>query len=413
MLRRLIGVNEGIMDWVPEDRPKYTRTGAVVLFTAFMAALAAWVVLHEILSVPVAGSLAGALFWGALIAVFDSWLIASTHGVVGRYRIGLLLPRLAIAMLVGVVISEPVTLKVFESAIAEQISVARREADNAVINGYRRCYPEDADAPRPTGCDAYKLNVTTPRSVREALRKAEATQGAVAEQIDKTQTYLDGKKERADDECKGKFGPLLTGIKGEGISCRRDTQDWRNAVASHPLGDLVDHQERLAQEIDDLRGKLSTAKSTYQAEVREQINEQVRKVARAANPGVLERLEGLASLSGRHPVVFWAHWLLALLLLLIDCFPVLTKLISPPSAYDRRMALQLESKERLHDNDIRLTERVRTGDTEIAMHQKDLRVRHAMEDSDQEVRLHAAEREAELRARMDRLAETAKTARHP
>ncbi|MGV9302124.1 DUF4407 domain-containing protein [Nonomuraea sp. NPDC003727] len=130
-----------------------------------------------------------------------------------------------------------------------------------------------------------------------------------------------------------------------------------------------------------------------------------------ADDGLLEQFRALSSLTAANWAVFWAHLVLAGLLIVIDCFPVLTKLISKPSAYDRRLAAQRESKERLHDNDLRLDERLRTGDGEIRLHKEELRVRHAIEDSDHEVRLSAARREAELRARMDQFAKQAKQAR--
>ena len=36
-LRRVAGLNEAILDWVPEERPRYTWQGAIVLNTAILA----------------------------------------------------------------------------------------------------------------------------------------------------------------------------------------------------------------------------------------------------------------------------------------------------------------------------------------------------------------------------------------
>jgi hypothetical protein len=61
------------------------------------------------------------LFWGALILVLDRALIRTMHGVAGPRAVWYALPRLALAVLIGVVVSTPITLQIFRSEIAAQV----------------------------------------------------------------------------------------------------------------------------------------------------------------------------------------------------------------------------------------------------------------------------------------------------
>ena len=78
--RRLIGVQESILDTVPEERPRYTRLGVILINTALMAALSLFVAMQRVIDVHWLAAVPIALFWGMLVLVIDSWMVASTHG---------------------------------------------------------------------------------------------------------------------------------------------------------------------------------------------------------------------------------------------------------------------------------------------------------------------------------------------
>lgn len=52
LLRRLAGIREDVLDWVPEERPRYTRLGLIVANTGIMAAAAMLIALTSVISVP-------------------------------------------------------------------------------------------------------------------------------------------------------------------------------------------------------------------------------------------------------------------------------------------------------------------------------------------------------------------------
>ncbi|MEZ0073575.1 DUF4407 domain-containing protein [Planotetraspora sp. GP83] len=95
------------------------------------------------------------------------------------------------------------------------------------------------------------------------------------------------------------------------------------------------------------------------------------------HPRTVRTARSTGDLTFSNLTVFFAHFMLAGLLIVIDCFPVLTKLISGPSVYDRRHAAQVRSKKQLHEHDLRLTERLKKGEADMRIHQEDLRVQRS------------------------------------
>ena len=57
-----------------------------------------------------------------------------------------------------------------------------------------------------------------------------------------------------------------------------------------------------------------------------------------ANMGFLERNKALSDLSAEEGSVFWASWLISLLIILIEIGPVLSKLMMPIGPYDIALA---------------------------------------------------------------------------
>ncbi|MBF8188621.1 DUF4407 domain-containing protein [Nonomuraea sp. K274] len=408
LLRALIGVQEDVLAWVPEERPKLTRTGAIVLCAPVMAAASLWIALNQFLQVSMAPAIVTAVLWGGLICVLDSWLIASTHGVIGRGRVAMLLPRLLVALVIGALISEPMTMKIFETAIGEQIKTTYQATEDRLRAAYGNCYPTPVAG---ADCTAYKLTVSPPDGgpLRRATEERDALEASVRPLIDE-ETRLRGLRA---EECTGGKVQGTSGIDGEGPRCRIRAETLDRFSRDN---NMDDNRRRL----DDLRDKVVTettrhneARAAYAEQVPRLIEERIaaERDKHATVPGLLERFEALNQLSARSWTVWWAHLLVAGLLILIDCFPVLTKLISRPGAYDRRLAALVESKERLHDNDVRLNERLRMGDYEMRLHQEEARIGQEREQSDADARLRGAEREAELRARMDEVIAQVKRAR--
>src|SRR5215469_8465617 len=94
LLRRVAGVKEDILDWIPEERPRYTRLGAIILNTGLMAAISMMAALGKVVTIFWLALVPICVIWGFVIVSFDGWLIASTHGVLNAAKYRIFIPRL-------------------------------------------------------------------------------------------------------------------------------------------------------------------------------------------------------------------------------------------------------------------------------------------------------------------------------
>lgn len=66
--------------------------------------------------------------------------------------------------------------------------------------------------------------------------------------------------------------------------------------------------------------------------------------------------------------MFFGHWLLVLVLMALDCLPVLAKLMSGTSTYDRLLVKQRASDEHIYDIDLKFREETATIDQEVGVY---------------------------------------------
>ncbi|MEV4182632.1 DUF4407 domain-containing protein [Streptosporangium canum] len=402
LLRSVVGIDEVLLTRVPEERPRYTRQGALVVATAVMAALSMGYALRSVFDAPWPVVVLIALVWGVLIGILDSWLVISTNGVIGRGRRRMLLPRLLIAVVVGVIIAEPLTIRIFESAILQRIEQDYQEADKTLRSDYASCYPKAGEpAADPVKCREFRLNLPKPNDT-DARKALEATRAKLSREFNAKQRILARKQRAADLECNGTSGAGRTGRAGAGVNCQRLRADVNDYRTTSNIGRLSTSMADLDAQIIELSGTERVSGMKYEAQVAEAIDNEVRRQdeARPDSPGLLERMETLAALSAEKDSILLAHTFLTLLFLLIDCSPVLTKLLSRPTSYDRRLAEQLSDREEAHTVDLDRGKRVRRDADEVHAHQAELKVREHMTAASRRAGILDARREAAIRAEL-------------
>ncbi len=114
------GVNRKVLRQCPTEYAKYAGMGGTIFFTACMAALSGGYAISTVFDSTILAILFG-LFWGMLIFNLDR-LIVNTMYSDGKVTISWQelvsgLPRIVMAIFLGIVISTPLELKIFEDAI--------------------------------------------------------------------------------------------------------------------------------------------------------------------------------------------------------------------------------------------------------------------------------------------------------
>jgi hypothetical protein len=339
----LAGVREELLDWVPEERPRYTRLGLIIFNTGVLAALSLFAALHKIadahwlLLLPICG------IWALLVMTFDGWLVASTHGVLSRAKWAVFFPRLIISILMGAAIAEPLVLWVFQPAITKEVLAGRQAELNEVESQWTRCNPVSGERDPSAACTDYQLSLaSSPQPARDQQARLKAQRDDVQKSINQINTKIEEMQKTARNECSGNSGEGLSGVVGQGPNCRQQRADVRTYRTVNGLTAKQAEVARLNAEIVKLDTTIKGAADTYADKVALAIKERVQAREDTQDDiGLLEEMAALDRLSEKEPVILAAQWILRLLLIAIDCMPLLTKAIGGATQYDQIVAEQL------------------------------------------------------------------------
>lgn len=114
------GVNKKILRQCPTDYAKYAGIGGTILFTALMAMLSGGYAIYTVFDNYRVAMIFG-IFWGLLIFNLDRFIVNTMYSdgkvTISWRELGAGLPRIIMAIFLGIVISTPLELKIFEDAI--------------------------------------------------------------------------------------------------------------------------------------------------------------------------------------------------------------------------------------------------------------------------------------------------------
>ncbi|MGK3207594.1 DUF4407 domain-containing protein [Amycolatopsis sp. MEPSY49] len=407
-LRALAGIREEILDWVPEERPRYTRLGAIIFNTGLLAGVSLLVALSGLSTVPWIFLVPAGVLWAYVIISFDGWLISSTHGMLGGGKARVFLPRLVISLLMGAVIAEPLLLWIFQPAIHKEVLDGRQHELSAYESQYRNCNPAGAQALKTPDCADFQLTIAnSPDAAQQELDKAVKNRDAAKKEYDNLYAQWDGLEKLARAECSGTRGEGLTGVAGDGPECDRNRDVADRFRTDNQLEKRQADLTAANANIDGLTTRLGSAQQTAGQQISAAIKAKVDSMREHQGTiGILDEDKALGRLSDESAMVFAAQWLVRLLLIAIDCMPVLTKLMSGSTAYDVLVSRQVEVARRLHDKHVTLRERQDTADNDVWLQRTEYNLRTRVDSIEEADRSARARRESDLDAEIDRLAAT-------
>ncbi|MGY1771973.1 DUF4407 domain-containing protein [Blastococcus sp. SYSU D00813] len=349
------GANRDVLRQAPKERTKQIAMGAVLASTAAIAVVAATYALQMALDLWLPFALLGGLAWGLVILNLDRWLVVSTPRLKTKWGIVLMaLPRVGLALLIGAVVSTPLTLAVFESEIDTEIQVMAAEEEAA----FDQQLDEDsrfADLPVKR-----QQIVDLQTDIADGVTQADVDQDpavvAVQRRLDEVLVRYDEAERDYQCELDGTCG---TGDRGLGPVTSAKQQRVQELAAERDR--LVAELEALkattlteltaqeAQNTADQQGRLEA----LQADVAETEDELATEIANheAAvddSDGILARLAALDRLGERDPALHTAHLLLFWFMTALECLPIIFKTmlaLAPPSLYERLVKLDEEQTE--------------------------------------------------------------------
>ena len=300
------GAHQKLLNQFPSEHSKYSGLGAVLLATFVLATISAGYAIYTVFGNWL-WTIGFAIIWGLIIFNFDRFLVSTMrkYGVSRRKQIMMALPRLALALLIGVVIARPLEMKIFEKEI--NVKMTKNLHDKIRLNDSLLAME-------------YKNQLANAETERQRLLGRKL---AIEDTLHNLQTsYL--------QEADGTGGSRQRGIE----NITRLKQDAFNLARIQFAPELL----LLEQNMKSQDSITATAKASME-DKRKQF-----ETTAMANMGFLERNKALADLSVEEGSVFWASLLISMLIILIEIGPVLSKLIMPLGPYD----IALAKEELLH-----------------------------------------------------------------
>src|SRR3954453_9820302 len=126
------GARTDVREGAPGARSRFVALGGVLLSTGGLAVLSAAFAVHMAVGVVWPLAIAIGLFWGLVIVNLDRMLLVGmAHDASLKRNLMLAVPRVGLALVLGVVISTPLTLQIFHKEIDTEVVTLQAEAADA------------------------------------------------------------------------------------------------------------------------------------------------------------------------------------------------------------------------------------------------------------------------------------------
>src|SRR5918997_2960905 len=128
-LASLGGARPDVLALAPGARPRFVAMGGVLLSTGGLAVLSAAFAVHMALGLWWPFALLAGLGWGFVVVNLDRMLVVGmAHDASLRRNLLLAVPRIGLALILGIVIATPLTLQVFAKEIDTEVVTMQAEA---------------------------------------------------------------------------------------------------------------------------------------------------------------------------------------------------------------------------------------------------------------------------------------------
>jgi hypothetical protein len=284
-----------------------------------------------------------------IIMGIDRWLVTSMP-LDGKRKFLIAAPRLALAILLGSLISTPLVLRVFQSEINNQISIIKENNEAAFLNSQQH--------------SAVQARVASAQAEVTNLEQVIDSHGAVAINpandpvVKGLTTQLTNERQVAATDYHAWQCQLYGGCgapKGSGpLAAASKARYQADEARITNLGNEIQAREQLLQSTsaDSQANRLQQAQNALpgaeaqlvaaQAEEKSLLNSF--QLTNAATNGLLIRLKALDQLSAGDSTIQTARLLLFLLFLVIELLPVTVKLIQPPGNYEKILGREIANE---------------------------------------------------------------------
>lgn len=253
------GANKAVLRQCPSDYAKYAGIGGTILFTALMAAFSGGYALNFVFKNVYVAMVFG-LFWGALIFNLDRFIVNTMYSdgkhtiSWGEIKSGL--PRIVMAIFLGIVISTPLELKIFEDKIKMTVEEEKSKLLDLRVNKLEvnlQQLDEKIDAVELGSGDIYT----------DFVHSGNARLDAIGDSINALQPQL--------NSVQNQINGLLS--KKHALDPKAEDYSTRLANLNKQLAPLYQKRTTLSGSIRKLRAEYSSQQADAQSIQRTQLDE--------------------------------------------------------------------------------------------------------------------------------------------
>lgn len=292
------GGNIHILRKTPSEWNKFSGIGGIVLFTAIFATLSAGYAMFTVFD-DLWISVAFAILWGLMIFNLDRYIVSSIKKT-GTWwnQILMAIPRLILAAFLGIIISKPLELKIFEKEVNKQL--------NTIIQRNKT-----------------QLQAEMNGRILQQSGPFETEKKQIQAKIADYQKSYDSAAVELEKEILGKQSGLTSGKVGFGTNAKR-----KQELKQQRLSDLENYQKQIAPRLEYLDKEVSKVYTNIEKERNKT------ETFEDKFTGFAARLQALDELGKNTAIIGVAAAFIMGLFIALEIAPVLVKLISSVGPYD-------------------------------------------------------------------------------
>ena len=292
------GGNLHILRKTPSEWNKFAGIGGIVLFTAVFATLSAGYAMFTVFD-DLWVSAGFGLLWGLMIFNLDRYIVSSIKKT-GTWwnQILMAIPRLILATFLGIIISKPLELKIFEKEVNKQL--------NTIIQRNKT-----------------QLQAEMNGRILQQSGPFETEKKQIANKIANYQKSYDSAAVELEKEILGKQSGLTSGKVGFGSNAKRKSE-----LKEQRRQDLENYQKQIAPRLEYLDKEISKVYTNIETE-----RNKTETFEDKFN-GFAARLQALDELGKNSAIIGLAASFIMGLFICLEISPVLVKLISSVGPYD-------------------------------------------------------------------------------
>ena len=346
------GVNRKILRQCPSDYAKYAGTGGTILFTAIMAAISGGYAISFVFQeAPIYVPVSFGLIWGLMIFNLDRFMVNTMYSD-GKHTISKAeffggLPRLILAIFLGIVISTPLEIRIFQDKIKSQLIIDQGKVGDEVRQAHDLLYQRRKDI---------EDQVSTRNNQLTDLRagRLDGVSGRVADKEKELREAEDRlyRETNGDGVTKKKgYGPAAKQLESQVNRLKGELTNLRNEEKQNNANNqsyIKQRTKSVQNEIEEYNRRLKEVDEKIAEIEKEGAEGQKALTGFCAQINALNEIASLDNFS-----LFLARLFITLLFIAIEVIPTLFKMMVSASAYDDMLLAEKHRIKALSDKRIK------------------------------------------------------------